>query len=79
LIAYNNYAWGITAYPNSDSVNFENVLSSNNLKGIGIFAGSKKLNTRKSLKKAYIIGQNPDNPICIKESNCRSDEDPCIQ
>lgn len=66
-------------YPKTDSIIIENVLSSNNLKGIGIFSGSSIAHSRKTLKRAYIVGQNPDNPICMKESSCHPEEEPCVQ
>lgn len=56
--------------PGSKSINIEDVFSSNNLKGIGIFPGSKIPLSEHSLKRAYVIGQNPENPICISEKFC---------
>jgi hypothetical protein len=62
-ISYRNLI-GYLSFVKGDLAIHENILSSQNLQGIIIMAGSGNTGTRKQLKKALIVGQNKANPVC---------------
>ena len=74
MVAYNNYGLGIGTLSNSDYIYIENIISSNNYRGISIQAGTSNQNSQKQLQNSIIIGQNPDNPICQPRAFCQNEE-----
>jgi len=73
VVSYNNKAGYVSFVPSLLTIH-ENIISSNNMLGVVILNGSSTPNSRNILRRALILGQNKENPICLDTRLCEKGE-----
>jgi len=80
MIAYNNYGWGVSVNIEANGgLVLNNVVSSNNLKGLILNLASSRDLTHSRLNNIQFIGMNPNNPTCYCKPDWLIDDEPLSQ